>query len=199
VQPDESLAAIEVTRLTGDEVFSLSGSPQGVSVLQFWQWTASDLASSTLRGHLAEFLVATALDAVDEVRIEWDACDIHTAAGLRLEVKCSAYVQTWAQLAQTRISFDIAPRASWDSVTNEYLTTVERHSDLYVFCVQTCTDPRAFDSLNLDQWRFYVLPTRVLDSSLGAQKTLALGRLTELGAIECDFAGISDAVASVSH
>jgi len=197
VQPHDPLAALEVSRLTGAETFHRGASSQNLSVLQFWQWTASDLANATLRGHLAEFFVATALDAVGEVRIEWDACDIRTASGVKVEVKSSAYIQSWAQSAHTRISFDIAPRTSWDSVTNEYLTTAGRHSDLYVFCLQTCTDPASFDALDLDQWRFHVLSTRALDDNLGGQKTLALGRLAEIGAIECDFAGIPEAVASV--
>ena len=197
MEPGKSIPHVVVRRLTGAEPFHRGGNPLGFGVLQFWSWSASDLASNNLRGHLAEFLVATALNASADFRIEWDAHDIRLASGYTVEVKSSAYIQSWVQKSgPTKICFDIAPRTSWDSVTNEYLTTVKRHSDIYVFCAEVCTDRASFDPLNLDQWRFFVLPARTLDEMLGAQKKLALGRLTEVGAIECDFDGISAAVAA---
>lgn len=184
MEPNESIPRIDVRRLTGAESFHRGGEPLDLDVLRFWSWSASDLASNNLRGHLAEFLVATALDEGDGVRVEWDAHDVRLASGHTVEVKSSAYIQSWEQKSgPTKICFDIAPRTSWDSVTNEYLTTVKRHSAVYVFCAEVCTDPASFDPLDLNQWRFFVLPTSTLDDTLGNQKKLALGRLAEVGAV----------------
>lgn len=47
-------------------------------------------------GMLAEFLVAEALGAATRPRSEWDAYDVVTPDGIRVEVKSSAYVQAWA-------------------------------------------------------------------------------------------------------
>src|SRR3954463_8822598 len=89
--------ALEVTRKTGDEPFHTAGKPTEHRLLNFWQWSASDLASNAWRGLLAEFLVAQALGVSDGVRTEWDAVDIVLPSGRSIEVKSSAYVQTWAQ------------------------------------------------------------------------------------------------------
>jgi len=55
--------------------------------------------------------------------------------------------------------------------------------------------PRArVDPLDLDQWRFFVLATRVLNERLASQKTLALSRVLGLGAREVRFGGVAGAV-----
>jgi hypothetical protein len=47
----------------------------------------------------------------------------------------------------------------------------------------THKDQATVDPLNLDQWTFYVLPTRVLNEVLGNQKTVALSRLIGIGTV----------------
>lgn len=42
----------------------------------FWKWAFSDFLSNTLRGVLAEFIVATALGCAHRPRTEWDAYDL---------------------------------------------------------------------------------------------------------------------------
>lgn len=197
MEPGKPIPKLNVRRLTGTEEFHSAGNPLGFDVLEFWSWSSSDLASNNLRGHLAEFLVATALRFGSDVRIEWDVHDVRLASGHSVEVKSSALIQSWEQKSgPTQIRFDIAPRASWDSVTNEWLTTVKRHSDIYVFCAQVCEDSATYDPLDLAQWRFFVLPTRTLDEVLGSQKKISLSRLPEIGAVECDYAGIPTEVAA---
>jgi len=46
------------------------------------------------------------------------ACDVTAPSGLRIEVKTSAYVQSWKQSKLSAISFDIAPKRGWDAATN---------------------------------------------------------------------------------
>jgi hypothetical protein len=46
---------------------------------------------------------------------------------------------------------------TWDENTNEF-GTVEARADVFVFAVQTCKDPGAYDALDLGQWEFYVVP-----------------------------------------
>lgn len=71
---------------------------QGVdaSVLDFWRFAMSDLRMNNVRGYLAEFLVARAVGARGN-RVEWDAYDVLTPDGVRVEVKVRGYLQSWAQ------------------------------------------------------------------------------------------------------
>ena len=65
----------------------------------------SDLRDKTQRGVLAEFLVALALGRIETRRKAWDDSDVTTGSGLRVEVKASGYLQSWAQAQHSRLSF----------------------------------------------------------------------------------------------
>jgi hypothetical protein len=181
-------------RLAGDEAFHASGRLLGFDVLGFWRWSASDLASNTLRGRLAEYLVAQALDLTAECRLEWDACDLRAPDGLTVEVKSAAYVQSWAQVRLSRIVFGIQPSLGWDAVTNTFSPERRRAADVYVFCLLHHADAATLDPLDLDQWRFYVLPTAVLDKERPHQKTISLSTLLALSPVECSYDALGDAV-----
>lgn len=83
--------------LDGTEPFHRAGRPADFTILDFWRWADSDLLSNALRGRLAEFLVARALDLPFEPRREWMAYDLMTRDDVKIEVKSSAYVQGWFQ------------------------------------------------------------------------------------------------------
>ena len=87
---------------TGSESFHDDGRALGVSLLQFWQWSASDLLSNATRGRLAEYLVARDLGVADGIRSEWIAHDLTSKIGTKIEVKSAAYVQTWIQRRASR-------------------------------------------------------------------------------------------------
>jgi hypothetical protein len=125
-------APLEVRARTGAEAFHHAGTPLGFDLLGFWRWSASNLVSNALRGRLAEFLVSQALGISDSVRSEWDAFDLRTPAGVTIEVKSAAYLQTWAQRAPSAISFDIRPTRSWDPLRNEFAIEARRQAEIYV-------------------------------------------------------------------
>lgn len=189
------LSALTVVRKTGAELFVSSGAPLGFHLLEFWQWAASDLTSNALRGVLAEYLVAKALGAANGVRTAWDSCDLR-AAGVAVEVKSAAYLQTWFQNEESRITFDIAPKRGWDATTNVTGTTPVRAADVYVFALLCHRDKATLNPLNVDQWRFYVLAKTVLDREVPEQKRIVLSRLWELGATETPYANLSATVAN---
>ncbi|WP_156153452.1 hypothetical protein [Domibacillus robiginosus] len=43
------------------------------------------------------------------MRIEWNAFDLVTPTGIKVEVKSAAYVRSWQQVKNSAISFRIAP------------------------------------------------------------------------------------------
>lgn len=97
----EWLTPMAVERLTGDERFS-SG---GLTVADFWQWAFSDLRTNIVRGVLAEFLVARAVGDHSALREAWDNWDVTTTSGIKVEVKSSAYLQSWRQRKHSSIVF----------------------------------------------------------------------------------------------
>jgi len=192
------LKAIRSTRKTGSEQFHIDGKELPATLLNVWQWSSSEIVGNALRGMLAEYIVANALGCADGVRQQWDAYDVLTPDGIKVEVKSGAYIQRWSQSRLSPIQFGIQPTIGWDAATNEYSTTKVRQADVYVFCVLKHTDKATIDPLNLAQWDFYVLPTSVLDENLGKQKTLSLSRLKKLGPVKVGYAGIKEAVSHSS-
>lgn len=181
------LPAIPARRRTGTEPITDRGQPLGPTVADFWAWSASDLLANTARGVLAEFLVAVALGitggrhGIEEgVRPDWVAWDVTTAEGVKVEVKCSGYIQTWEQTRLSAIAFSVRAARGWDPDTN--LTDVEpqRHADVYVFALHAEQHQEHVDPLELTQWEFYVLPTCRLDER--GQRSITLAALRTLTA-----------------
>lgn len=176
-----------VSRKTGSELFRNGSQPLSFDLLNFWQWSASDLASNALRGRLAEFLVAQALGVADGVRAEWDAYDLCSCGGATIEVKSAAYLQTWAQKGVSAIRFDIAPTRYWDTATYVLAPKSRRQADIYVFALLAHQDKATFDPMDVGQWMFFVVSTAVLNVRLPAQKQLGLAGLRRLNPVECGF------------
>ena len=68
----------------------------GHKIGDFWQWAYSDLLSNRNRSVLVEYFVGVALGVVEKPRVEWDAVDLRYR-GFSIEVKSSAYCQSWPQ------------------------------------------------------------------------------------------------------
>lgn len=175
-----NLPKLHITPKTGNEQFTSNSQSLNLSLLDFWHWSSSDLTSNALRGVLAEFIIRSAINSNDEVRVEFIAYDLHTTGGLKIEVKSAAYIQSWEQADYSKISFDIAPTKGWNNQTNEYSQSVKRQADVYIFCLLHHKDQETIDPLNLDQWTFYVVETVLLNEKLGEQKRVSLSRLKAL-------------------
>ena len=182
-----------VLRKSGDELFQENAVPVGIKLFDFWQWSSSDLLCNALRGRLAEFLVASALGVAIGTRIEWDAIDVISLSGVKVEVKSSAYLQSWKG-KPSRITFDIQHKRVWDWDTNSRAANLTRTADVYVFCLLDHQDPESIDPMNLNQWRFFVLATEELEAKLGQQKTLSLTTLKSLKAREVKYSDLAKAV-----
>jgi hypothetical protein len=114
---------------------------------------------------LAEFIVAAALGiATSRVREGWAIWDLTTSDGTKIEVKSSAYLQSWGQARLSRISFDARETRAWYADGVGYVGDARRHADVYVFALLKQTDKATVNPLDLDQWAFYVLSVHALDS-----------------------------------
>ena len=57
------------------------------TISDFWRWGYSDLIQNINRGILAEYIVAWALNLDKKPRNPWEAFDLITEKGKRIEVK----------------------------------------------------------------------------------------------------------------
>jgi hypothetical protein len=181
-------------RRTGDEPFHRGGGALGFTIKNFWAWSSSDLMSNALRGRVAEFLVAQALGVADGVRSEWDAWDLTSKRGTTVEVKSAAYIQTWAQRGPSTPAFDIGTKRGWSATTNVMELERRRQASVYVFAILAHRDRMTADPLDVDQWEFYVLPSKVLDARMPTQKSIRLTTLATCGAQQCRFEDLAEAV-----
>jgi hypothetical protein len=90
-----NLDAIINTKKNGNEI--IIGDNSKRTLLDFWWWAYSDLIDNTERGSIAEYLVAMACNLDNSVRISWDSYDLTMQGGIKIEVKSSAFLQSWKQ------------------------------------------------------------------------------------------------------
>lgn len=190
-----------MAKLNGCEEFTLGGSSVGFTVNDFWSWAYSDLLNNTYRGVLAEFLVKKSLNVStpppenSQMRVDWAPYDILSPSGRRIEVKSAAYLQSWSSDYYSQILYDIAPKRAWDPESG-YSPECIRHSDIYVFCLFTATSKEQ-SILDLGLWKFYVLPTSVLDREKPNQKRIGLHSLLSLEPVETDFLNLGNTIETI--
>ncbi len=167
---------------TGTEQFITEQGQAAAEVSDFWRWSGSNLLDNTYRGMLAEFLVARALELDSIARAEWGLYDL-LYGDTKIEVKSSAYVQSWEQKELYSPRFDIHVPVS----------AGKRQSDIYIFSLLNEKERDKVDPLDLGQWDFYIVKTSVIDSTFDTQKSVSLS-LIEPIAIKVKFTGIKQAV-----
>lgn len=182
-----NLPQIPIKLKNGNEKFSFYNKNLNLELIDFWRWGVSDIESNATRGHLAEFIVATALNVdLTNPREEWDLYDLISPEGIKVEVKCSAYLQSWAQKDYSNINYSIKATRALDPITNKYDEVAKRHVDVYVFCLLKHKDQNTLDPLNLDQWEFYVLSVEEINNYERSKSSITLNSLRKL-VDSCDY------------
>ena len=173
--------------MDGTEHFSANGKEIEITMASFWQWAYSDLSNHLQRTQLAEYIIASSLDAagMKAARLggSHNAYLLLTTSGYRVSVKCAAYVQSLDPNHPDHVSFSIAPP----------VPAGLQNPDVYAFCVYKGMSEN--DSpLNMDLWDFYILKSSVLNEKKPNQKTITLPSLMQLEPLWCDYYGIGDAI-----
>lgn len=163
--------------LNGKESFMLDGQPAGFSVIDFWKFQFSNIWD--MQDQIAEFIVAHVLGQTEPYNKNgWTLWDINYR-GRRIEVKETAYYHSWRRdgmvSAQRTFSISKAYSRYKDSTSD-----LKRQSDIYVFCLNTGETKESSNPLDLDNWRFWVVPTETINQACGDNKTITLGRLQKL-------------------
>ena len=180
--------------LSGAESFLIGDRPTEFGIADFWRWSSSDLVSNSLRGVLAEFIVAKALGvSTTRPRTEWDMCDLRLGP-LLIEVKSAAYLQSWSQKRLSPISFLVTPRRGWDAATSTMGKVARRHADVYVFALLAHQDKATVNPMDLAQWEFWILHRSMLDGRTRSQHSITLASLIRLAGAATSFSDIAGAV-----
>jgi hypothetical protein len=190
----ESFAALPRKRRDGSEPFHDEGTNQDFDLLSFWQWGYSDIMSNTLRGVLAEYLVAQAMGAVQGIREEWAPYDLVDPNGVTIEITSAAYLQTWYQPRLSKITFACPKTKAWDPAKGKYEEQSRRQAQVYVFALLAHTEQDTLDPFNLAQWRFFVMPTAVLTDRVKSQHSITLKTLLGIHGPAVSFRALKDAV-----
>ena len=176
-----NLKEIIATPKTGNEHLEDNGKKIDYTLLDFWKWSVSDILSNATRGRFAEFIVGTAIKLdTNNLRDEWDAYDLITKSGIKIEVKSAAYIQSWNQKKYSTISFSIKSARFWDAKENMRRGEPKRHADIYVFCHLKHKEQETINPLKMEQWDFYVLPTFALDNYERSQSSITINSLRKL-------------------
>ena len=177
----QDLPRLRLPLLTGKEPLADNGKPLGPLLIDFWRWSTSDLVDNTVRGVLAEFVVASALNIdLEGPRTSWTPYDLELS-GTSIEVKSAAYVQSWHQRHFSGISFKDSSTQAYDGDTNTYASESKRQADLYILALLSHQNKLTINPLDVAQWQFFVLPTQLLNTHYQNHKTITLKILSNLG------------------
>jgi hypothetical protein len=166
------------------------------TVADFWRWAFSDLRDNTTRGILAEFLVAKAVGDQRTLRIGWDNFDAQAPDGTTIEVKCSAFLQSWVQKRYSDLVFGRLSAREFDATRNEYSVDVRVRADVFVFAVQTQREPSSYDVLNISHWEFWVASANMIRERAGKTVGISWVRRHATGPFpHCDLADAIHAAA----
>lgn len=176
---------------TGNEHFEFDGMPTNRLLSDFLAWVSLDLMNSVTRSILAEYIVASALN-LDGTGQKSNIPYRINYYGISVEIKSSAYIQSLQENTPLAAPiFGIAPTYDWDF--NDVVKR-ERKAQVYVFCLLDCLNLASADPLRLEQWKFYVLPTSVLNEHCGDQKTLTLNALKSLSPTEATYGTLGNVI-----
>ena len=166
-----------ISLLSGHENFTDNGSPIGLSISDFWRFQYSNIWD--MQEYIAEFLVAKALGLVVPQNCNgWTLWDI-LYNGVKIEIKSTAYYHSWRSdgKVSNRRSFGITKAYSkYKDSTSEY----KRQNDIYIFCLNMGNTKEESNPLHLENWQFYIVPTKIIDEKCKDNKTRSLGQVRKL-------------------
>jgi hypothetical protein len=192
---EDAGGTLAINRKSGGEKFRHAATVCDFGLLEFWQWSASDLVSNTMRGVLAEYIVAEALGIAQiGVRSEWGEVELVALDGTRIEIKSAAYVQSGEQARHSVIQFNVEKRRGWKLETHKLDVETSFDSDVHVFALLNHKDGSMIDPMDLSQWEFYVLATRALDTRARGPQSITLNALRALAGKPVAFARLAAAI-----
>ena len=182
-----------------DELLTLSTSES-----EFWKWFRPGLAENWMRGVVGEYWVTKAIGMTDQIRKGWNTWDLETPDGIRIEVKTSGYRQSWHKSSDKMATPKfVVPKVSVKADESRGLRQAQyRPAHLYVFCFHKERDVAKLDPLDISQWEFYVVPTKMLEENVNPDAkspSINLRFLSKHNLDPVHFIGLKDAIISAAN
>lgn len=177
-----------------------SDSLGSATLLDFWRWAFSNLRDDRIRGSFAEFMVARLLGETDHPPPSTTVVDIECKDGIGIEVKSSAYLQTWKEqeshpsfggLKRKPYEYDVAGRVSYGPAGY--------HSEIYILALLSEREHQRLDPLDLNQWAFFVLTQQELREAAKDGSSVSLGRLQQNSIQPCNARELKDSVTAATR
>ena len=105
--------------------------------------------------------------------------DLKLNDGTTVEVKTMSLLQAWSQKQLSDPKVVISEKRSWNPDTGILEQTPSLNADIYVICY-TSEEHSTADSLNLDQWNFFVLEKKEVGVVLKKSKSISLKKLNRM-------------------
>lgn len=158
-------------------------------LLDFLSWAYSDLCDDVNKGIFAEWLVAKILGIKSPRRYLWANSDLETSNGVRIEVKASAYWQSWKALNPDGSQKDLSKviiqpdnkirfggLVAKDTIDNSKQEFGSLKSDYYCFCFNTEKNYEVWNAMDISKWEFYLVAAKDIQT-----KSVSLKWLKERG------------------
>ena len=163
--------------LNGTENFTDKGTPIGLSIKDFWQFQYSNLWD--MQEYIAEFLVAKALGFNTPQNCNgWTLWDI-SYKNKRIEIKTTAYYHSWrndGKVSLQRVFGITKAYSKYKDPTSEY----KRQNDIYIFCLNLGNTKEESNPLHLENWQFYIVPTKIINERCKDNKTVSLSHIQKI-------------------
>ena len=162
-----------------DEKFSFNNSELDFGILDFWESKYFNIYN--MQEVIAEFLIEKALRIEKAQNTDyWTLYDI-LYRECRIEIKQTSYYHPWNEngnISNIR-RFNITKANSkyeYKDLENKF----ERQNDIYVFCLNTGNTKETSNPMNLNNWEFYIVPTKVINEECRNNKTISLNKVRKL-------------------
>ena len=159
-----------------EKKFIYNDQKMNFGIIDFWLYKYSNIWN--LQEYIAEFIVEKALEINKSHNTDsWTLYDI-LYRNTRIEVKETSYYHPWNENGKisNQRNFGITMANSSYENSNDS-NKFERQNDIYVFCLNVGNTKEESNPMNLNNWEFYIVPTKTINSLCGENKTISLGKV----------------------
>lgn len=162
-----------------NEKFIFNNNELDFGILDLWESKYSNIFN--MQDVIAEFLVEKAL-GIDKAQNTdyWTLYDI-LYRGCRIEIKQTGYYHPWNENGEIsnirRFGITMAnSNYEFEDMENK----IERQNDIYIFCLNTGETKENSNPMNIANWEFYIVPTKIINNICGDNKTIGLNKVREI-------------------
>ena len=168
--------------MNGNENFSLNNKEMDFGILDFWKYKYSNVWN--MQEYIAEFIIEKALGMEKSHNTDsWTLYDI-LYRNTRIEVKETSYYHPWNEdgnISSQRTFGITMANSRYENEIEE--NKFERQNDIYVFCLNTGQTKEESNPMNLNNWEFYIIPTKTINEECGKNKTISLNRIRKMTSV----------------